>query len=55
MFGPFFGGVLADQYGMQVMLFILTALMIIPIYTSLVYDRQLKKAENKPVGHSKAF
>jgi MFS family permease len=52
MFGPFFGGILADQYGMQVMLFILTALMIIPIYTSLVYDRPLKKAENKPVSHT---
>ncbi|MER2090210.1 MAG: MFS transporter, partial [Sporosarcina sp.] len=52
MFGPFLGGVLADQYGMQVMLFILTAFMIIPIFTSLVYDRPIKKAENQPESHS---
>ena len=44
MFGPFIGGILADQYGMQVMLFILTAFMIIPIITSLLYDRPIKKA-----------
>ncbi len=43
MFGPFFGGILADQYGMQVMLFILTAFMIIPIITSLLYDRPIKQ------------
>lgn len=48
MFGPFFGGVLADQYGMQVMIFILTAFMIIPIITSLLYDRPLKKAGYEP-------
>ncbi|MEK5069258.1 MDR family MFS transporter [Sporosarcina sp. FSL K6-1508] len=51
MFGPFFGGILADQYGMQVMLFILTAFMIIPIITSLLYDRPIKKADYQPESH----
>lgn len=45
MFGPFFGGVLADQYGMQVMIFVITAFLIIPIGTSLLYDRPLKKMD----------
>ena len=43
MLGPFFGGVLADQYGVQVMLFVITAFLIIPICTSLFYDRPLRK------------
>ncbi|MBE1554341.1 MDR family MFS transporter [Sporosarcina limicola] len=51
MFGPFFGGVLADQYGMQIMIFILTAFMIIPIITSYLYDRPLKKAGYEPEDH----
>lgn len=43
MLGPFFGGVLADLYGMQIMLFVITAFLIIPVCTSLFYDRPLKK------------
>ncbi|KXH87140.1 MFS transporter [Sporosarcina sp. HYO08] len=43
MIGPVAGGVLADQYGMQLMLFLLTGLLIIPVITTFLYDRPLKK------------
>lgn len=52
MIGPFAGGVLVDVYGMQVMLFILTALVSIAIIPTLLYDRPLKKAGYKPENHS---
>lgn len=35
---------LVEQYGMQVMVFVLTAFMIVPISTRLLYDRPLKQA-----------
>ena len=38
------GRILVDQYGMQVMIFVLTAFMIVPISTRLLYDRPLKQA-----------
>ncbi|WP_318614150.1 MFS transporter [Sporosarcina sp. YIM B06819] len=50
MIGPFAGGVLVDLYGMQVMLFILTALVSIAIIPTLLYDRPLKKAGYEPGG-----
>ena len=52
MIGPFAGGVLVDLYGMQVMLFILTALVSIAIIPTLLYDRPLKKAGYKPENYS---
>ena len=52
MFGPFFGGVLADQYGMQVMLFILTAFMIFQLSPVWYTTGQLKKRDiNRKVVH----
>ncbi|CAM3149762.1 MFS transporter [Filibacter tadaridae] len=51
MFGPFVGGVLADQYGMQVMIFVLTVFMIIPVFTTYLFDRPLKKAGYEPENH----
>ena len=38
------GRMLVDQYGMQAMVFVLTAFMIVPIFTRLLYDRPLKQA-----------
>ena len=52
MIGPFAGGVLVDLYGMQVMLFILTALVSVAIIPTLLYDRPLKKAGYEPENHS---
>ena len=52
MIGPFAGGVLVDLYGMQAMLFILTALVSIAIIPTLLYDRPLKKAGYEPENHS---
>ena len=51
MIGPFAGGVLADLYGMQIMIFILTGLMSIAIITTLLYDRPLKKVGYEPESH----
>lgn len=47
MIGPVAGGVLVDLYGMQMMLFILTALLLIGIVTTLIYDRPIKKENGK--------
>ncbi|WP_438311649.1 MDR family MFS transporter [Sporosarcina sp. FA9] len=51
MIGPFAGGVLTELYGIQVMILILTALMVIPIATTFFYDRPLKKTGYKLEKH----
>jgi len=51
MIGPFAGGVLTELYGIQVMILILTALMVIPIATTFLYDRPLKKMGYKLKNH----
>ena len=51
MIGPFAGGVLVDLYGMQMMIFLLTGLMVFSIITTLLYDRPLKKAGYEPESH----
>ncbi|MBO1911684.1 MFS transporter, partial [Microvirga sp. 3-52] len=43
MIGPLAGGILVDLYGMQMMLIILTALTCLSIFTTLFYDRPIKK------------
>ncbi|MDG5787756.1 MFS transporter [Evansella sp. AB-P1] len=42
LIGPFFGGLLVDLYGMSVLFYILTLLLIIPIITTIVFDRKLQ-------------
>ncbi|WP_172371036.1 MDR family MFS transporter [Sporosarcina jiandibaonis] len=48
MIGPLAGGILVDLYGMHIMLIILTALTSLSIFTTLFYDRPIKRAEYKP-------
>jgi MFS family permease len=45
MIGPLAGGILVDLYGMHIMLIILTALTCLSIFTTLFYDRPIKKAD----------
>lgn len=47
MIGPLAGGILVDVYGIQIMLWILTAIMCLGIIPTLLYDRPLKKVENR--------
>lgn len=44
MIGPIAGGLLVDMYGMKVMILLLTVLMIIPLITTFIFDRPVKKA-----------
>lgn len=45
MIGPILGGVLVDFYGMKVLFGILLLLFVIAIFTTLLYDKVLKKTE----------
>ena len=47
MIGPLLGGVLVDLYGMQMLFGILMLLLLVSIYTTLIYDKKLNK--KKPV------
>lgn len=42
MIGPFFGGVMVDQYNMETLLWVLCVIFIIAIIPCLLYDRPLK-------------
>ncbi|OIJ12483.1 MFS transporter [Anaerobacillus alkalilacustris] len=42
MIGPFFGGVIADLFGMQVLLYSLMLLFSVGFISTYLYDRQLK-------------
>lgn len=43
MIGPLFGGIMVDVYGMSVLFLCIPVLLIIAIFTSLLYDRPLKR------------
>ncbi|MDQ0272253.1 MDR family MFS transporter [Cytobacillus purgationiresistens] len=43
MIGPLLGGVLVDLYGTSVLFSILIALLVVSIYTTLIYDKKLKQ------------
>ena len=45
MIGPIAGGILADLYGVQVALWILTGLMSLAAIPTLLYDRPLKRLD----------
>ncbi len=47
MLGPLVGGILVDLYGMNMLFGVLSALLIVAIFTTLYYDRQLKKNEKQ--------
>jgi MFS family permease len=47
MIGPLLGGVLVDLYGMSMLFMVLTALFIISIFTTSLYDRKLKQTIEK--------
>ena len=42
MIGPILGGFLVDHYGMGTMFLIMPLLLVIGIFTTLVYDKPLK-------------
>lgn len=42
MIGPLLGGLLVDLYGMSMLFTVLIALFILSIFTTLIYDRNLK-------------
>ncbi|MGN7478006.1 MDR family MFS transporter [Solibacillus silvestris] len=46
MIGPVFGGFMVDLYGMQALMIILSAALIIAIIPCLIYDRALQKAQS---------
>ncbi|MBD7935455.1 MULTISPECIES: MDR family MFS transporter [Cytobacillus] len=48
MIGPLLGGVLVDVYGVKMLFGILMALLLISVYTTIVYDKKLKKKKVMP-------
>jgi MFS family permease len=42
MIGPVLGGLLVDIYGMSMLFTVLTALLVITIFTTIIYDRKIK-------------
>ncbi|MFA9559098.1 MDR family MFS transporter [Evansella sp. AB-rgal1] len=42
LIGPFFGGLLADIYGMSVLFYVLAAMFVIPIVTTALFDRKIE-------------
>ncbi|KMY55110.1 multidrug MFS transporter [Bacillus sp. FJAT-27231] len=48
MFGPVFGGILVDVYGMSVLFVTLMAFLLVSISLTMVYDRPLKKRKEVP-------
>ena len=43
MIGPFIGGIVVDQYGIAVLIFILCVLFIIAVIPAVFYDKPMKK------------
>ncbi|WP_080844365.1 MDR family MFS transporter [Cytobacillus gottheilii] len=50
MIGPLLGGLLVDFYGISMLFMVLIGLLIVSIFTTLIYDRKLK--ENKQLAHA---
>lgn len=50
MIGPLLGGLLVDFYGISMLFMVLMGLLVVSIFTTLVYDRKLK--ENKQLAHA---
>lgn len=42
MIGPFFGGIMVDQFNMEILLWVLCLIFILAIIPCLLYDRPLK-------------
>jgi len=43
MLGPLFGGMMVDDYGMEVLAMVVAGILIIAIIPCLLYDRPLKR------------
>ncbi|WP_078382646.1 MDR family MFS transporter [Sutcliffiella halmapala] len=54
MLGPLMGGILVDFHGMGMLFGVLMGLMVIAIFTTLVYDRKLKANQAKVPEMSKS-
>jgi MFS family permease len=53
MIGPLLGGVIADYYNMNFLFMIIISLLVIGIFTTLIYDKKLKPTiENKKIAVS---
>ncbi|MBY0124170.1 MFS transporter [Bacillus sp. S/N-304-OC-R1] len=46
MVGPLLGGILVDIYGMPMLFSLIIGLLVISIFTTLFYDKKMKKTEN---------
>lgn len=45
MIGPLFGGIMVDQYGMEVLAIVIVGILIVAIVPCLLYDRPLKQSK----------
>lgn len=50
MLGPLVGGLLADEYGMNVLFIVMVGLFVISIFTTLLYDKKIKHTEVTQAG-----
>ncbi|WP_449537320.1 MDR family MFS transporter [Ferdinandcohnia sp. Marseille-Q9671] len=46
MIGPFLGGVLVDLYGMSMLFTVLAVLLLVSIFTTIIYDKKIKEKNN---------
>lgn len=51
MIGPLAGGMLVDHYGMMMLFIVMIGLFVISIFTTMVYDHNLK-GKNSTVEHN---
>ena len=46
MIGPLLGGILVDIYGIPMMFIVIIGLLVLSIFTTIVYDRKIKQSKN---------
>ncbi|MCH1625403.1 MDR family MFS transporter [Ferdinandcohnia quinoae] len=49
MIGPLLGGILVDLYGMSVLFTVLALLLVVSIFTTIIYDRKIKHKQEEIV------
>ena len=54
MLGPLMGGILVDYYNMNILIIALMGLMVIAIFTTAIYDRKIKNAQETEVAIEKS-
>lgn len=49
MIGPLLGGILVDLYGMSMLFTVLAVLLLVSIFTTVIYDKKIKSSKEVPL------